>query len=198
MADSSATTLSLHSDEGYNRSVVPSTQDAIPIFTRLDIFDSATPRKTDGSPSWGKGKEQSLLLHSAVQLVRPSETQGQQEREAEQSMRNTGALQTGSTEPILNSCFPLAEAKPFAGQQPQCGNCHTASKHFQRPSDTYRKTAQLKSQHPFIPARLKASPESSQRQLTATATGFTWQHFKTILLRSPSDLPTQLPGSHAS
>lgn len=66
-------------------------------------------------------------------------------------------------------------------------------------SDTHRKTEQLKSRHPFILARLKISPKSSERQLTATATGFNWQHLKTVLLRSPSDPPpTQPPGSCAS
>lgn len=164
----------------------------------MSLTPSAAPRKPDGSHSWGKEKEQSLLLHvySAVQLVRASETQGQEEQEAKQSMRNTGAPQTGNTEPTLNSFFLLVEAKPFAGQQPQSGNCHTASKHFQRivpvPSDRHRKTAQLKSQHPFILARLKIFPKSSERQLTANATGFNWQHLKTILLRSPSDPATRL------
>lgn len=66
------------------------------------------------------------------------------------------------------------------------------------PSDTHRKTAQLKSQHPFILARLKIFPKSSERQLTANAAGFNWQHLKTILLRSPSDPPTQPPGSRPS
>lgn len=149
-----------------------------------------------------EGRERSNLCYFICiflfQLVRPSETQGQEEQRAKQSMRNTGAPQTGSTEPILNSFFPLVEAKPFAGQQPQCGNCHKASKPFQRPSDKHRQTAQLKSQHPFLLARLKASPKSSERQLAATATGFNWQHLKTILLRSPSELPTQWPGSRAS
>lgn len=111
----------------------------------MSLTPSATPRTTDGSHGWGKGKEESLLfhVHSAVQLVRASETQGQEEREGKQSMRNTGApLQTGSTEPILNSFFPLVEAKPFSGQRPQSGNSRTASKHFQRRSPSALRHAQ--------------------------------------------------------
>lgn len=57
MADSSATTLSLHSDEGYSRSVVPSTQDAIPIFTRLDAFNTLChSKKNRWEPQLREGK----------------------------------------------------------------------------------------------------------------------------------------------
>lgn len=57
MADSSATTLSLHSDEGYSRSVVPSTQDAIPIFTRLDVFNTLCHSKENWwQPQLREGK----------------------------------------------------------------------------------------------------------------------------------------------
>lgn len=114
-ANSSATVLSLHSDEGYCRSALssPSSQGL------MSLTPSAAPRATDGDYGWGEGKEKALLFHiqfcySACQRQLNARAEGLKGKA--NFVRNAGApLRTGSTEPTLNSSFHLLRPSHLLG-----------------------------------------------------------------------------------
>ena len=134
-----------------------SAPDAIPILTRLDVFNTLCRSESNW---WelrlggGKGEISTtsctILLFSLSAPVKCKGRRTKRESKLCEKRWSSPTDRERLTCPEL--CFPLVEAKLFAGSQPQRnGNCRTASKHYRRRSPSAmrhieRKTAQPKSQ----------------------------------------------------
>jgi len=119
-ANSCATALPLHWDEGCCRAVPSSAQDAIPVLARLDVLNTLCHSKSNRRAlQLGEGKEKSLLLraqfcYSPCQRQLHARAEGLTRKAI--FVRNAEApLQPGSAEPTLNSSSHLLRPSHLLG-----------------------------------------------------------------------------------